>query len=333
MNPSSPSANPLLESTDLPRFDAIAPEHVAPAITQLLEQANAALEVVTAPDFPARWTDMARSLDVVTERFGRAWGAVSHLNSVADTPALRAAYNEMLPVVTEFSTRLGSDERLYAKYKAMDPASLNAEQTQAHANAMRGFVLGGAELQGEAKARFAWLQERQAELGQKFSENALDATDAFAWFVPSDMLHGVPPDVLQATAAAAQAESQSGHKLTLKMPVYLPVMQFAQDASVREKLYRAYVTRASDQVPTEYQQFDNTAIMAELLALRHEEAQLLGYRHYADVSVVPKMAESPEQVLVFLRDLATKARPFAEKDLADLRAFAAGELQLTDPQP
>ncbi|MDO9291056.1 MAG: M3 family metallopeptidase, partial [Hydrogenophaga sp.] len=323
---------PLLDFSDLPRFDAITPDQVAPALDVLLTDANRALEQVTADTFPAEWAAIAGALDVATERLSRAWGAVSHLNSVADTPELRAAYNEALPKVTEFWTRLGSDERLYAKYKAMDPASLNAEQTQAHKNAMRSFVLGGAELQGEAKERFAWLQERQAELGQKFSENALDATDAFSLIVSTEELAGVPADVQQATAAAAKAEGQTGHKLTLKMPCYLPVMQFAHSSALREQLYRAYVTRASDQAAAEALKFDNTAIMAELLALRHEEAQLLGYRHFGDVSLVPKMAESPEQVIQFLRDLAGKARPYADKDLADLRAFAANELGLTDPQ-
>ncbi|MBN9371218.1 MULTISPECIES: M3 family metallopeptidase [unclassified Hydrogenophaga] len=324
--------NPLLDFSGLPRFDAITPDTVGPAIDELLNQASAALEAVTAAGFPAEWAAMAGTLDVATERLSRAWGAVSHLNSVADTPALRAAYNAALPKVTEFWTRLGADERLYAKYKSMDPASLTAEQAQAHHNALRGFVLGGAELQGAAKERFAAIQERAAELAQKFSENALDATDAFALYVDTNELAGVPEDVVQATAAAARVEGRTDHKLSLKMPVYLPVMQFARSGALREKLYRAYVTRASDQAPAELARFDNTALMVELLALRHEEARLLGYRHFADVSLVPKMAESPEQVSAFLRDLATKARPFAEQDLADLRAFAADHLGIADPQ-
>jgi oligopeptidase A len=327
------TANPLLDFSDLPLFDAIAPDLVAPAIEALLEESNVALETVTAGSFPADWARMAGTLDVATERLSRAWGAVSHLNSVADTPALRAAYNAALPKVTEFWTRLGADERLYAKYKAMDPSALTPEQAQAHHNAMRGFKLGGADLTGAAKTRFAELQERQAELGQKFSENALDATDAFSLFVETDELAGVPADVLQATAAAAKAEGKSGHKLSLKMPCYLPVMQFAHSSKLRERLYRAYATRASDQAEGDAVRFDNTAIMTELLALRQEEARLLGYRHFADVSLVPKMAESPEQVIEFLRELAAKARPHAEQDLADLRAFAAKELKLQDPQP
>jgi oligopeptidase A len=326
------SANPLLDFADLPLFDAIRPEHVAPAIEALLAEADQALEAVTAPHFPADWAGMARTLDVSTERLGRAWGAVSHLNSVADTPELRAAYNAALPAVTEFWTRLGADERLYAKYKQMDPARLNPEQRQAHHNAIRGFVLGGAELQGQAKERFAAIQERQAELGQKFSENALDATDAFAYYAAADELDGLPEDVKQATRGAAEAEGKDGHKLTLKLPCYLPVMQFARSSALRERLYRAYVTRASDQAEGEAVQFDNSALMTELLALRQEEAHLLGKPDFATLSLVPKMAESPAQVIAFLRDLARKARPYAEKDLADMRAFAASELGLSDPQ-
>jgi oligopeptidase A len=321
--------NPLLDTSGLPLFDRIAPEHVAPALEELLAAANLALETVTAADFPAQWGAIAKVLDVSTERLGMAWGAVSHLNSVADTPELRAAYNAALPLVTEFWTRLGSDERLYAKYKAIDTATLNAEQKQAHQNALRGFVLGGAELQGHAKVRYAAIQERLAELTQKFSENTLDATDRFALYVSEDRLAGVPADVVQATRAAAEQEGKEGCRLTLKMPVYLPVMQFAHDAALREQLYKAHVTRASDQAPEDSRQFDNTALMQEILVLRQEESQLLGYDNYAQVSVVPKMAESPEKVIGFLRDLAVRARPFAENDLADLRDFAAQELGLT----
>jgi oligopeptidase A len=323
---------PLLDFSDLPLFDQIRADQVAPAIDQLITEADAALERVVAPDFPAEWNAMAKDLDVATERLGRAWGAVNHLNAVADTPALRAAYNAALPKVTEFYTRLGADERLYAKYKAIDPATLNAEQLQARKNALRGFVLGGAELQGAAKERFAAIQERMAELAQKFSENALDATDAYAYYATEAEMQGVPDDVQQATRAAAEKDSLSGYKLTLKLPVYLPVMQFAQDRALRQRLYRAYVTRASDQAEGEAIKFDNSAIMRELLALRQEEAQLLGYASFGEVSVVPKMAESPQQVIDFLRQLATKARPFAERDVQDLREFAAKHLNLTEPE-
>ena len=326
-------SNPLLAFTDLPAFDRITPADVAPAMDVLLERANAALETVTAPDFPARWDAMAQVLDVATEALGRAWGAVSHLNSVADTPELRAAYNEALPRVTDFWTRLGADERLYAKYKAMDPALLTSEQRQAHRNAVRNFVLSGAELTGADKERFAQIQERMAELQQKFSENALDATDAYTYYASADEVAGLPDDVQRTARAAAQALGKDGYQLTLKMPCYLPVMQFAHSSALRATLYRAYVTRASDQAPAEALQFDNTGFIREILALRQEEAQLLGYVNFGEVSVVPKMAESPAQVIAFLRDLAQRARPYAEKDVADLRAFAAEHLNLPDPQP
>ena len=325
--------NPLLDFSDTPLFDAIQPEHVPLAMADLLAQSNAALETVTAVDFPAQWTEIAKVLDVTTEKLGRAWGAVSHLNSVADTPELRAAYNEALPKVTEFFTRLGADERLYAKYKAIDINTLNSEQRQAQKNAVRNFVLGGAELTGEARERFAAIQERQAALSQKFSENALDATDSFAYYAALDELTGIPDDVIQTALAAAKAEEKQGYKLTLKMPCYLPVMQFATSSTLREKLYRAYVTRASDQAPADGLKFDNSALISEMLALRLEEAKLLGYASFGELSLVPKMATSPDQVIAFLRDLAAKARPFAEKDLDDLRDFAARNLALADPQP
>ena len=325
--------NPLLDFSNLPLFDQIRPAHVAPAVDSLLADAEAALATVTAADFPAQWMAIAKVLDIATERLGRAWGAVSHLNSVADTPELRAAFNAALPRVTEFWTRLGADERLYAKYKAINPASLNAEQRQAHKNAVRNFVLGGAELTGAARERYAQIQERQAELTQKFSENALDATDAFSYYATQAELDGVPDDVKQTALAAAKAEGRDGYRLTLKMPCYLPVMQFARSSALRGVLYRAFVTRASDQAAGDGAKFDNGALIRDILTLRQEEAKLLGYVNFGEVSVVPKMAESPRQVIDFLRDLAKKARPFAERDVADLREFAALQLGIADPQP
>ena len=329
----SPASNPLLQFDGLPLFDQVRPEHVQPAIEQLLAAADQALATVTADDFPADWLQLSATLDVATERLGRAWGTVGHLKSVCDTPELRAAYNAMLPAISDFWTRLGADERLYARYKAIDPATLTTEQQQALKNALRGFVLSGAELQGADKQRYAEIQERMATLLQKFSENALDATDHWALYVNADELDGVPQDVSDATRAAAEAEGREGCKLTLKLPVYLPLMQFAHSSALREKLYRAYTTRASDQAEGDASRFDNSAIMAEILALRQEESQLLGYRNFAEVSLVPKMADTPEQVIAFLRDLAAKARPHAERDVADLRQFASEQLGLADPQP
>src|SRR5574344_733838 len=263
--------NPLLHTDVLPLFDQIRAEHVAPAIEQLIARASAALETVTAPDFPAQWQAVAKELDTATDALGRAWGAISHLSSVADTPELRAAFNAALPVVTEFWTRLGADERLYAKYKAMDVDSLTTEQRKAHANALRGFVLSGAELQGAAKERFRSEERRSAALAQKFSENTLDATDRWAYYASAEEMAGIPSDVQEAARAAAQAEGKEGYKLTLKIPCYLPVMQFAHSSALREKLYRAYVTRASEQAEGDLAKYDNTAVIQEILAPRQEE--------------------------------------------------------------
>ncbi len=327
-------SNPLLDSAALPRFDTIRPAHVAAAIDALLAEAQAALDKATGPAVAADYDALSAVLDVATERLGRAWGAVSHLNAVADTPELRAAYTQALPKVTDFYTQLGADERLYAKYKAIaggpQADALNAARRKALSNAMRDFVLSGAELQGADKERFAAIQARQAELGQAFSEHVLDATDAWSHVATEAELAGVPDDVKAATRAAAEADGQaSGHKLTLHMPVYLPVLQYAQDRGLRERLYRAHVTRASEAGPAER---DNSTVMREILALREEEARLLGYASFAEVSLVPKMADSPQQVEGFLRDLARRARPHAERDLAELRDFARAELGLPDLQ-
>ena len=322
--------NPLLDFSALPLFDRITPADVEPAITQLLEKADVALAQVTQDDFPADWVHISKVLDTATEQLGRAWGAVSHLQSVADTPELRAAYNAQLPKVTEFWTRLGANEALYAKYKAIRPESLNPEQNHARTLALRNFVLSGAELTGTAKERFAAIQERQAEISQLFSEHVLDATDAWSMFITDADLAGIPDDVLQTAQTLAQAEGKSGYKLTLKMPCYLPVMQYAHSSSVREHMYRAYATRASEL--SEQAQFDNSALLVEILQLREEEAQLLGYDNHAQVSLASKMAESPDHVVGFLRDLAARAKPYAVNDLAEMRQFAAEHLHLPDPQ-
>ncbi|WP_119287194.1 M3 family metallopeptidase [Azohydromonas sediminis] len=326
--------NPLLDTAGLPRFADIRPEHVTPALDVLLADARAALERAVGPEVPADYDAMSAVLDVATERLGRAWGAVNHLNHVADTPELRAAYNENLPRVTEFYTALGADERLYARYKAIAAspaaATLSAARRRALDNALRDFVLSGAELSGATKERFRQIQERLAELSQAYSEHVLDATDRYALYVPASRLDGVPDDVRDAAREAAQAEGRDGCKLTLRAPCYWPVMQYGTDRALRETLHRAYATRASELGDPA---LDNTAVMRELLELRREEAQLLGHPTYAHLSLVPKMADSPEQVLGFLRDLARRARPYAERDLAELREFAARELGIAELQP
>ena len=325
--------NPLLSLDALPAWDRIRPEHVGPAVDALLAEADAALEQAVSAATPADYDALSAVLDVATERLGRAWGAVRHLNAVMDTPELRAAYTENLPRITEFHTRMGADERLYAKYKAILAApaatALSPARRKALSNAVRDFVLSGAELQGEAKARFTQIQERQAELSRGFSEHVLDATDGFAHYASEAELDGVPADVVQAARAAAQAEGLEGCKLTLHFPSYFPVMQYARNRALREKLYTAYVTRASELGPAA---LDNGPLMRELLALRQEEAQLLSKASFAEVSLVAKMAESPQQVIAFLRDLAARARPGAERDLAELREFARAELGIADLQ-
>jgi oligopeptidase A len=325
--------NPLLSDAPLPDFAAIRPEHLTPALDVLLPAADAALERAVSAEVAADYDALSAALDVPLERLSRAWAAANHLNAVANTPELREAYNANLGRMTDFHTRLGSDERLYAKYKALatSPAAaqLAPARAQALAHAIRDFVLSGAELQGDAKARFAAIQERGAEAGQLFSEHVLDATDGFVLYASAEQMAGVPDDVCQQTREAAAADAQAGHKLSLHMPVYLPVMQYATDRALREQLYRAYATRASELGPPER---DNSALMTELLQLRAEEASLLGQPSFADLSLVPKMAESPAQVTRFLRDLAQRARPHAERDLAEMRAFAAEQLGLSDLQ-
>jgi len=326
-----PPMNPLFQNSGTFPFADVRPEHVAPAIDTLLADAAAALERAVGDTVPADYDALSAVLDVATERLDRAWGAVAHLNAVLDTPELRAAYNAALPKVAEFHARLGADERLYAKVKAIasgpQAATLSPPRRRALANAMRDFVLGGAELKGEAKARFTQIQERQAELSQQFSEHVLDATDGFACTVSEHELAGVPADVRQAARAAAAAAGTEGFRLTLHQPSYLPVMQYAENRALREKLYTARATRASELGAP---QLDNSAVMREILELRAEEARLLGYATYADLSLVPKMADAPTQVFAFLRDLAQRARPHAQRDLAALREFARDELGLDD---
>ena len=327
------STNPLLTTEGLPRFDAIRPEHITPAVDSLLADASAALDHATSDAVPAEYDALSAVLDVATERLGRAWGAVGHLNAVADSPALRAAYTENMPKVVDFHTRLGADQRLFAKYKAVlaDPRSmqLSAPRLRALSNALRDFRLSGAELEGAARQRYATLQDLQAEVGQKFSEHVLDATDRYAHYASVEELDGVPGDVVQAARNAAEAEGKPGYKLTLHIPSYLPLMQYATDRTLRERLYRAYTTRASEFGPPA---LDNTALIAELLALRREEAVLLGYATPADLSLVPKMASSPVQVIEFLKDLGRRARAGALRDLAELREFARTELGLPELQ-
>jgi oligopeptidase A len=338
MSTPTSNPNPLLRPADEAGFDEIRAEHLAPALDVLLAEAQAALERSVGDAVATDYDAMAAALDVPVERLTVAWGRVNHLHAVADTPELRTAVAENLPRVTAFFTSLASDERLYAKYKALAaaragrPAANERDKVRAKvlADALRAFRLGGAELQGEAKARFAAIQSRLAELGQRFGEHVMDATDGWSYFASTEQLAGLPDDILAATREAAVADGKDGHKLTLHVPIYLPVLQFVQDRGLRETLFRAYAVRASELGPAAQ---DNTAIVHEMLALRAEEAALLGYGSFADVSLATKMATHPQQVMDFVRDLARRARPFAEKELAELRAFATSDCGIPDLEP
>ena len=327
--------NPLLDLGELPRFDRIAPEHVTPAVDALLAEARATVERVATSAEPADWDRVAAPIAAALDRLDRAWTAVRHMNAVVSTPALREAYNGNLPKVTAFYADLGQDERLYAKYKAIAAApafgTFDGARRKVVDNELRDFRLGGAELPPERKVRFKAVREELANLSAKFDDNVLDATNAWAHYVEdARALAGVPADVIAQARAEAEAESRTGYKLTLRMPCYLPVMQYADDRSLRALLHRAYSTLASDLGADPAH--DNTALIERILALRAEEAELLGYASFAEVSLVPKMAATPAEVLAFVRDLARRARPFAERDYAELTAFARDELGIADPQ-
>ena len=320
-------SNPLLDFSGLPRFADIEPGHVAPAVDELLAQGRAAIARVTQA--PPTWDAFVAPLEDANERIGRAWGQVAHLHAVMDSPALREAYNANLPKLTQYWTELGQNEALFAKYKALraaaDFSSLSASRRKIVENALRDFRLSGAELPPEKKQRFAAIQDELAKLSARFSENVLDATNAFSIVVDESRTGGIPADVLAAAREAARKDGKEGWKFTLHAPSYMPVMQYAEDRALRETLYRESSTRASEFGKAEW---DNTPLISRIVALRREIAQLLGFATYAEVSLVPKMAESPAQVLAFLDDLARRARPFAEKDVEELRAFAARELNL-----
>ena len=331
----TPTDNPLTEFGGLTRFDRIVPAHVTPAVDALIAQARDTIEHTAASVEPATWTNVAEPIAAALDRVDRAWSTVRHLNAVVSQPSLRDAYNENLPKITAFYADLGQDERLHAKYKsiAASPAyaRLSPAQQQVVGNELRDFRLGGAELPEPEKRRFKAVQEELAGLSAKFDDNVLDATNAWAHYVDdSDALAGVPEDVVAQARTEAQAEGREGYKVTLRAPSYMPVLEYADDRDLRARVHRAYATLASDLGADAA--WDNTAIIDRILALRHEEAQLLGYRNFAEVSLVPKMATTPVEVLGFVRDLGRRARPFAERDYAELVAFARDELGIDDPQ-
>ena len=329
-----PTSNPLLDFSGLPRFTDIQPAHVGPAVDALLTENRALVACLAADPATPSWANFVAPLEDANERLSRAWGQVSHLHSVLDGPELREAYNAKLPEITQYYAELGQHEGLYAKFKAIaaspDYAKLSPAQKKIVDNELRDFRLGGAELPADKKARFMAIQEELAKLSAKFEENLLDATNAYARYVEAEAeLAGLPDDVKAAAREAAEKDGRPGWKLTLRAPSYIPVAQFCDNRALREEMYRAYVTRASEFNDAK---LDNTELIKQIVQLRREAAQLLGYAHYADVSLAAKMAETPAQVLDFLNELARRAKPFAERDMTELRAFAAQELGLADLQ-
>ena len=329
--------NPLLSSFTLPPFSAIKPEHVVPAVTQALDDCRAAVEKAVAQGAPYSWDNLVQPLAEVDDRLSRLFSPVSHLNSVKNSPELRQAYEQTLPLLSEYSTWAGQHEGLYQAYRDLKEgshyAALDLAQKKAVDNALRDFELSGIGLSKEKQQRYGEIAARLSELGSTYSNNVLDATMGWSKLISDESeLSGMPESALAAAKAQAEAKEQQGWLLTLDIPSYLPVMTYCDNQALREELYRAYSTRASDQGPNAGK-WDNSEVMAEELALRHELAQLLGFDSFAHKSLATKMAESPAQVIDFLTDLAKRARPQAEQELAELRAFAKKEFGVDELQP
>ncbi|MBL8510316.1 MAG: M3 family metallopeptidase [Betaproteobacteria bacterium] len=323
--------NPLLDLSGLPRFSSIDAAHVKPAISTLIDEAKATIARLVAEAAPPTWVNFVTPLEDANERLSRAWGVVSHLNAVRNSAELRAAYNEMLPVLSEYSSSLAQNEALFAKYRTIreskDFEHLTPAQQRTLENELRDFRLGGAELSAADKPRFQAIQAELSSLAARYNDNVLDATNGYAYYVSDEAeLAGVPADVKQAAQAAATAEGKTGWKLTLHIPCYLPLMQYADSRALRERLYRAYTTRASELGADP--KWDNSTLMKQILELRTEKARLLGYANYAELSLATKMAESPADVLHFIDDMTARAKPFAQNDWGELTAFAQAECGL-----
>lgn len=329
-------SNPLIEQGELLNWPAIKTEHITPALDVLLARASETVTAVTAPQTPATWTDVVEPLESALEKLGRAWSAVGHLTGVMDSEALREVYNTNLPRMTQFYIELSQNDALFQKYKAIENseafALLNAGQQRILKREIRDFRLSGAELSAEPKARLKELGQQDAALSQKFSENLLDATNAFVLDIDDiNQLDGIPSDVIDMYAENAKAAGLNGKwRITLQMPSYLPAMQYANNAALREKLHKAYSTRASEFGPSEK---DNTPLIRTLLKNRREEAKLLGFKNFAELSLVPKMAESPAAVESFLSELASKARAKGLADWQEVLAYASEKLGLKTVQP
>ena len=322
--------NPLLAPDGLPRFDLIRPEHIEPAVRRTLEAQRAAVAEAERVDRPdVAW--LAR-VERIHDEIRRVWGPVSHLNSVASTPPLRDAYNAALPLVTEFNTELGQNRALYDRFLELEqtlPPERRVER-ELVAQTLRDFRLGGVALEGRERERFREIMQRLASLQAKFEQNLMDATDAFEHReTRPEALAGIPEQVLSRARARAAEKGVDGFVLTLDPPTYLAVMNHAHSAALRERYYEAWVTRASDRGPFAGK-WDNGPLIVEILALRHESARLLGFRNYAELSLATKMAKSPDEVIAFLRDLARRSKPYAERDLEELTAYAGRALEPWD---
>jgi len=316
--------NPILFRDSLPLFDQIKPSHISPAIEGILKEANSLIHSLKVMGGSISWENFVEPIEMVSEKISRAWGQIEHLNAVVNSDDLRKAYNDNLIKLTEFYTNLSQDEALYKKYQSLKDGkifeSLTPSQKRIIDNVLREFKLGGAELNELEKARFKVIQEKLAKLSTQFEENILDATNEFSIFVgDADDLKGIPEENIKKAQSDAIEDKKEGYKLTLHFPSYLPVMQYAEDRNLREKLYRGYATRASELASPK---FDNTKLIDEILALRYESAKLLGFNHFTEMSLVTKMAKSNEEVVSFLMDLANKAKPFALKDMEELSAFS-----------
>ena len=326
-------SNPLLHFVGLPKFNEVKPAHVGPALDSLLADGRVLIEALaTSIDAPT-WQNFALKLEDLDEKVSRAWSQVGHLNAVINSPELREAYNNNLAKLTDFYSDLSQDDRLYAKYRTIstsaDFAKLNQAQQKIINNEVRDFKLGGAELAADKKVRFKAISEELSKLASKFEENVLDTTNEYALYVEDVAeLAGMPEDVLQTAHEAAKADDKAGYKFTLHFPSYLPALQYADNRELREKLYRAYATRASEFGKPE---FDNTSIITQLLKLKQEEAQMLGFNNFAELSLATKMADSPKQVIDFLENLAKKAKPYAQQDKLELETYA-NQLGIADMQ-
>jgi len=320
--------NPLLTAYTLPPFEAIRPEHVLPALDRTLADHRARLEALTAQAGPG-WDSLMLPLEAMDEQLGRVWGPVSHLNSVCDSEALRTVHQQGVQKLAEYQAELAQNEALYAAVRQLKDsaafAGLSGERRAVIEHTLRDFRLGGAELEGVARDRFKAIQMRLSELSTIFEQHILDATRAFEMHLTDeDDLAGLPDSIRAAAAQRAKASDKAGWLFTLDAPSYMPFMQYAEARGLRERMYRAFATRASSG------ELDNGPVMDEILALRREAASLLGFANYGEYSLAPKMAASPDEVKAFLRELAAESRPMAEQEFAELKAFAAAELGLTE---